>query len=530
MDAASVLKRIHAETDWRQALAYAIGYLSRIWWTRLPIALRDHQLSESAANRLVKDFHDPRELAKDLLVWLQDRPLQNESLLDFVLAFDQGLERMEDSDTTDLIDFRTSIGEAQTIQMWRARRGLLRTLDPTASPEMKLKLNQDFTPGLDERLMNIRFLNQVHDMPPAAVRTLQSDVAARLHDLFYEGRLTQPLRIGMFSLRGDFAPPIEYRGAEQDWHRFHLGEFVPDQQQAYAQAIRAVVRAASDPARGTHILVLPEFMITPKGRTILKDALLEVSRIEPLIPPILTIAGTCHAVIPETSDVGNACEIYDSRGEVLWTQWKRVPFTTEWSAQTAKDRIRDFPPDLDPTSRVKLREAIEWHGPTVIIRTPIGSMGVAICSDMVTNSEGSPGVYVAELPIDCLIVPAFSDRTQPFVDRALLLSRSMRVVFFVNAWPAVEFGSGKTKIAAPTEIHPPAQAPADPERILASFLSTPWTGRPIEFWRDENNRYEVNSDLRFWLAFDEVADGLIVDLRKLILKADEPILDQHLTH
>ena len=45
LDAASVLKRIHAETDWRQALAYAIGYLSLIWWTRLPIALRDHQLS-----------------------------------------------------------------------------------------------------------------------------------------------------------------------------------------------------------------------------------------------------------------------------------------------------------------------------------------------------------------------------------------------------------------------------------------------------------------------------------------------------
>jgi predicted amidohydrolase len=494
----------------------------------MPNSTRDHELSESAANLLVKDFDTPHALASELLKWLRDEPRTAESLLDFVLAFDQGLERIADSNTIDVIDSVTKIDDSQTIQMWRARRGLLATFDREATIEARVRTNASFTPSLDARLTTIRFVNVLNEMPPAIVETLHSDVAARFHDLFEDGILVKPLRVGMFSLRGDFAPPIEYTGAVQDWHGFQLGEIDAGNAIAYEDAIRSIVRAASDPDRGAHILVLPEFMVTPAGRAILKHALIEASKTAPLVPPILTIGGTCHMPIPGTTDIGNSCDVFSSRGEVLWTQWKRVRFATEWRAKAAQDKIHGFPMDIDPGTDVKLKENIELHGPTKIVRAPFGCIAVAICSDLITHDEGAPGVYLADLPVDCLAVPAFSFRTKPFVDRAYELGRSLKVVFFVNAWPAVELGTNRRMASvSTTPKHPPAQASADVnERVLASFVSTPWTGYPIEFWQDQNDEYALTTNSAFWLGVAETADGLIVDLRDLILGS----LDAHLTH
>lgn len=504
-----------SEEDWRDVVGMAVGYLSSKW-PLLPNALKDHGLSESAANLLVEDFTSAAAMVHALVSWLRAQPASDESILDFVLAFDQALARMSDSDL--LADFDAHV--AHGVQMWRGKRGMLFSIDPESTRKTTSQPNETYTPTLSSRLSYLRFLATKDGLPPVKVEVLAADIAIHFLRLFDDGTLSKPLRVGLFSLRGQFMPSIHYTHSVQDWHGFRVGDIKAG---GYEAAVRDVVRAASDPERGAHILILPEFMITAAGRDIVKNALVEAASDRRLRPPLLTIAGSCHMAFGK--DFGNSCQVYsfddDPRREPLWEQWKRERYGTQWLTSTARERIEGFPPVED--EQVNLREDIEANGPTKIIRTPVGTIAIAICSDLMPENPGAPGSYLAGVPVDCLVVPAFSDRTEPFKQRAYWLTRNLTATFFVNAWPAVEMAERRKKPPQPNDEQlPPAQGQPDPnERVLASFVTTPWSGYPIEFWKDPQGRY-VSTHQAFWLAIHvgDIADGLIVEVSRLLGSLD----------
>ena len=522
-----------SEEDWRAVVGIALSYLSRKW-TLLPNAVRDHELSESAANLLVEEFPSAHALVRVLVSWLRNQPERDASILEFVLAFDLGLAPFNDTDLLAHFDAHGVDG----IQMWRGKRGLLFSIDPGSDRKPTSQSNDVFTPPLASRLHWLRFVATHGGLPPVKVEDLAGDVAMHLHNMFEYGTLAKPLRVGLFSLRGQFMPSIEYTRAHSDWYGFHVGGISTG---GYEEAIRQMVRAASDRDRGAHILILPEFMVTEEGRNVIKEALVEVARDENLQPPLLTIAGSRHmSFINEARgkerDVGNACEVHgcehDPEHRPLWEQWKRERYGTQWPAKTAREQIKGFP--LVDADSVNLREDIEPNGPTKIIRTAVGTIAIAICSDLMPGSASAPGTYLADAPVDWLVVPAFSDRTKPFTDRAYLLSRNWTATFFVNAWAAVEMAEQRKKKLQEKQSQekpdeekpkeeplPPAQASADPnERVVASFVATPWSGYPVEFWKDERGIFQSSrpESRAFWMAIEVpgLADGLIVDLTRLL--------------
>lgn len=516
-----VIKYLLGERDWPTCVAYAIAYLAETWWSKQPNTLRDHGLSESAADLLVTEYYEsPDHLAHEVLRWLGQQSPTVKSILDFILAIDEGLERFAKGNGLDLYERAIEFGSTK-LQVWYSRRGFLSTFQPQSTKPATVQTNETFSSTLESRLNLIRFLRVKSDQPPAAVQLLDNDAALRFAGLCERGVLVKPLRVGLFSVRGDFAPVLEHVRVDGGKYFFKVGDFPSGQ--PYDELIAAIVSAASHRDRGAHILILPEFMITARGREVLKRELIRASRDERLVPPVLTIAGSRHEAIPENGLLGNSCQVYSSSGELLWEQWKHERYGSHWSASDAQKTIHGFPDDMPPDAEVHVNEDIEWYGPRRIVRTPLGTMSIAICSDMMPDRPEAPAAYLAALPVDFLAVPAFTDRTSPFEIRAHELSKSLKVTLFVNAWPAVEIGIRKlAKNPLAPATAPPAQGSrAADEKQLASFLSTPWSGYPVQFWKDTN--VPEDSASSFWMAMSSPAvDGLVVDLERLIAEASLP--------
>jgi hypothetical protein len=523
-DASSVIRWMCAETDWRNVVGYALAYLHRKW-PGLDNRIRDHELSRSAAELLLADFETLPEFVKTLADWMRNQPEDDETIFDVLLAFDQALGRLGESNLVANLDGATVDG----VQMWRGRRGILTALAPDEDASPASQQNEEFSATLSSRLTWLRFVPTVDGVELARLaKDLDADAAIRFAARFEHGSLIEPLRVGLFSLRGNFMPAVCYTETKLDWYGFRVGEIAADD---YEATVREIVLAASDPDRGAHILVFPEFMLAERGRRALRAALTEAARTPPLQPPILTFAGSCHQRFGvEMDKTGNTCEVYcDGAGPAVWEQWKRERYGNRWAMSTARTLITGLPADIEGKA-VSVREDIEPNGPTKIIRTPLGTMAIAICSDLMPQTPASPASYLAGLPVDWLIVPAFSDRTEPFSERAYEFSRNLTATFFVNAWPAVEMAESEKKARLEENDEdplPPAQRKPDPhERVLAAFLSTPWTGRPIEFWKDKTGQYR-SDDPSFWVGIGQNGnvDGLIVDLSRLL-----GLLDEHLTN
>ena len=307
------------------------------------------------------------------------------------------------------------------------------------------------------------------------------------------------IRIGMFSLRGPFATAFQYtRPLAQQKHGFRALGVEPAEE--YLKRLDQVIEEASHPKHGVHILLLPELIVDRAGRERLSERLAAMSAGTGLKPPLLTVAGSFH--VERGSAWCNVCSVLDHTGRVLWDQSKRIPFPYQGSPASW---LRDCPQGLGPEE--SYHEDIEPGGCTVLARSPLGWLAVAICSDLVPASTGGTSA-MAQLPADWVLIPSMSITTDQFLEAARDLARAGKIVCFANVDPKSNGGG--------VEKRPPEFLDRNLWRSdLAAFVQTP-VSHAFGLWFDGPDAPATAGNARIAISERDTWEGLVIDLMSVV--------------
>lgn len=504
-------------------LALAIGHLDRKW-NDLPfhVRLRNSYDSSLTQRRVaLRQVLQPEDL--------ESTPLRVDKIN---RRSEDWLRNIKDADLLALLAYVIEVDLALTpdsavpgrLRVLRSRHDLPAELGeviwivegpPSLSAELRETLNERrleakrrgltplelYAPRLADWLTCIRYSHEpieCVDPPP--------HVQARFDQVWGEAaRETSSLeiRLGLFSLRGEFAASFQYtRCLAEQKHGFRALSVIPPQ--GYLERLDRVIEEASHPEKGVHILLLPELMIDQTGRERLTERLAAMASDPDWKPPLLTVAGSFHFQRDGESTWTNVCTVLDHTGRTLWAQQKRIPFPYRGPAGSW---LQDCPAGLGLEE--SYHEDIEPGQSTVLARSPLGWLAVAICSDLVPASTGGV-TSAAKLPADWILIPSMSTTTEQFLEVSRDLARAGKIVCFTNVDPRT-MGGG-------LERRPPDfldQKLWRPD--LAAFVQTPvshafglWFDRPdAPSGPDSGSARVAIPDRGTW-------EGLIVDLLSVV--------------
>ena len=510
-DAATAFEAILNAPGFRARLGTALGYLARRW----PDLDHDFCRTGGSADAIEAMFAPKRlpatvgDIDDMTLRWLRrQRPPSDDLILAYLLIVDSLIAPFGRSRAVEALEGAFTTG-VEPVHIWIAPRGILHDIAAAENKAPLGKPNTNYIRPLDDHFSWLRHA-RVMAGRRFRVESVDDETQQALEKLAKLAQ-TQSLRVGLYSLRGGFEPRFAYSrtstGGGGQWHLFLAHEIEPEGD--YVARIRSAVHEASDPEKPMHILVFPEFLMTEPGVKALRDALAATAR-EKRDRPLLIFAGSAHVQRKDGKWV-NSCTVFDQSGREIpgWRQWKQVPFGDEESDALLRAKVNGLP--AGATGTVRLIEDIERDGEYLIGRTPLGSFGIAICADVVINSDESPLLTWTAAPVDWVVIPAYTPATRRFYEAASVLIRSLKVVLFANAYAAIPqpLRAG----VAGKEIPSPLSGGSGP--VLGSFISTPWTDT-IGVWFSDPGDARATKKPYWAVPKDDPVDGLGIDLASFL--------------
>jgi predicted amidohydrolase len=210
---------------------------------------------------------------------------------------------------------------------------------------------------------------------------------------------------------------------------------------ALAAHLEGLLAAAAE--QDVHLLLLPELMVDPMGRQLLRDRL---AAYRSSLLPYGVVPGSFHVrSCGDAEPCVNEAVFLDRTGALLATHWKRGRFRIPSSVVKAFPKLfSKAHPKPEEYLFEDIRDGNELH----IVETSLGRLALLICADAIAADDKGYLPVIRRLRPDLLFVLSMSPETEPFERFFKDMAAHWIGTIFVNAHCICRLGKVPPHLAA----------------------------------------------------------------------------------